>query len=507
MEKTEEKKEQFTLFWSGDNVSTGFLSKYYANELDTIKEQNMLLGEFNGKGKYSFSQETKKALIAVKKAVEEKIENSYYIIAKTFKNTFSFKMKIFDVEDDSLLAANLYLIEVVDDERFKKPLKTFIAQYIDKKNDEFINKAKYVFNITTQGDFLDYEKKENETIIEPVLPKFRAKNVDMLEIAAESFVKEIIEELKKTKEGKKILKEFFDKAGDEGKKLLNNDEKEKPNFLELKKVLDIVVENNKGFEKLVESNPQIEKSIQKYNEAVDAEKEFAKNIELSHNEFKELKNKEEKKEEKKEDKGKDSASTKGNSSKSSGNTGKSNGSKSDKKDKGNKSKGGKDKKDKGKKDDKKKKVFAIDPGFQTIKIKTADEILKAQKQTNKKPTEKKPVQKIIKKPEIEPVVIAQKPPEVATQKPQVKKEKNDILNSFIEDYEKEMVLADMLDDERTEKNDIQIDVAEVTMQEKKIYEDFTIPEEEAEKETLEFLNGEGKKKKKKLSVDKNELIF
>ena len=33
MEKTEEKNEKLTLFWSGEEISTEYLSKYYENEL------------------------------------------------------------------------------------------------------------------------------------------------------------------------------------------------------------------------------------------------------------------------------------------------------------------------------------------------------------------------------------------------------------------------------------------------------------------------------------------
>ena len=56
MEKTEEKKTSYTLFWSGEEISTDYLSKYYENELDDIKEENILLGEFDKKGKYTFTQ-------------------------------------------------------------------------------------------------------------------------------------------------------------------------------------------------------------------------------------------------------------------------------------------------------------------------------------------------------------------------------------------------------------------------------------------------------------------
>lgn len=343
MENTEEVKQAYTLFWSGEEISADYLSKYYENELDNIKEENLLLGNFNAKGKYFFAPETKKALIAIKKAVEEKIDNSYYLIAKTIKHSFAFKMKVFEVEDETLLAANLYLIEVVDDERFKKPIKTFVAQYVDNKDEQFINKAKYIFNISIDGDFLDYEKQENEKIIAPVLPKEQLKNIAMLELAAENYVKEILAALETSGEiGKEILKEF------EIKSFVN--EGEKPfTFIELKKKLDAIIEKKKSLQLLAQTNQAIALAIKKYNEAVENEKIFTKNAELSYDEVKKIdeeSKKEEKKEEKKETK-KPSAS-KGGGGKSGGG-GKKGGGK--KKDKGGGKKGGggkggkKDKKD------------------------------------------------------------------------------------------------------------------------------------------------------------------
>lgn len=350
MEKTEEKKTSYTLFWSGEEISTDYLSKYYENELDDIKEENILLGEFDKNGKYTFTQEVKKGLVAIKKRVDEKNDNSYFLIAKTNKNAFTFKMKIFEIEGRDLYAANLYIIEVVDDERFLKPLKTFVAQFVDKKNDEFVNKAKYAFNIVVEGEFNELEKKANENIIEPILPKPREKNQAFLDIAIEVLLEELLEELEKCGEtGKKIKEEFEKETGyTASKEGVKKGEIPKPNYNSLKKKLDIIVEKNKGYEQLIALNPNLEKAFQKFNQAVANERATSRQVEIMPEDYKKLNEeaKGEKKEEKKDTKAPAKGGAKPAAKKAAGGGGKSSGGGGGGKKGGKKGGGGGGKKDK-----------------------------------------------------------------------------------------------------------------------------------------------------------------
>lgn len=265
MEELKNEKNSYKLFWTGEEISIDFLAQYYANELDDIRAKNNLLGSFDEQGKYSFNAETKKGLIALKKKIEEKNEKSYFVVAKTPKNTFSFKLKIFEVEDSSLLAANLYLIEVVDDERITKPLKTFIAQYVDKKDEEFLNKVKYIFNISIDDVFLENEKIGNEKIITPLIPKIDETNEFDLEQIDEKFVTEILKilEEKGGEKEKKILKKFYEETHyDEKKK-----EQEPIKYSEIKKKLSAIIEKEKGFQTIVLEIPEVGNVIKEYNEA------------------------------------------------------------------------------------------------------------------------------------------------------------------------------------------------------------------------------------------------
>lgn len=265
MEELKNEKNSYKLFWTGEEISIDFLAQYYANELDDIRAKNNLLGSFDEQGKYSFNAETKKGLIALKKKIEEKNEKSYFVIAKTPKNTFSFKLKIFEVEDSSLLAANLYLIEVVDDERITKPLKTFIAQYVDKKDEEFLNKVKYIFNISIDDVFLENEKLGNEEIVKPLIPKIDEINEFDLEQIDEKFVTEILKilEEKGGEKEKKILKKFYEETHyDEKKK-----EQEPIKYSEIKKKLSAIIEKEKGFQTIVLEIPEVGNVIKEYNEA------------------------------------------------------------------------------------------------------------------------------------------------------------------------------------------------------------------------------------------------
>ena len=267
MENTEEKKQKsYKLFWSGEEISVDYLAKYYENELDAIIDENLLLGNFNSSGKYFFSNEVKRGLIAIKKKIEDKVNNSYFIVSKTVKNVYTFKMKIVDVQDDSLLAANLYLIEIVDDERFQKPLKTFIAQYVDKKNDEFINKAKYIFNISVDGEFNSFEKNTNHEILTPVMPKKKKLEGKTLEQLAKDYVESLLIELEKCGDvGKNILKMFKEETEvKEGQEPLS--------YLQLKKKLDALIEKHSSLAKLIKENPQLAEVIKNYNEAFELEK-------------------------------------------------------------------------------------------------------------------------------------------------------------------------------------------------------------------------------------------
>lgn len=384
MEKTEEKNEKLTLFWSGEEISTEYLSKYYENELDDIKEENILLGEFDKNGKYSFSQEVKRGLVAIKKRVDEKNDNSYFLVAKTTKNSFTFKMKVFEIEGKELLGANLYIIEVVDDVRFVKPLKTFVAQYVDKKNDEFINKAKYVFNINVEGEFNELEKQTNDAIAEAILPQAREKNQTYLDIAIEVLIEEILAELEFCGEDGKKIKEEFEKETQytSSKEKVAKGELPKPNYRELKKKLDQIIEKNKGYEALVAVNPNFGKVFEKFNQAIENEKAQSKQTELMFEDFKKLdEKKEEKKEEKKADKGGAKSASKSSGGKSAGG-GKSSGGGGGKKG-GKKGGGGGGKKDK-KKDKKKDPAWkgAVNTTLKPPIIKDAKPVVPTQRAGN-----------------------------------------------------------------------------------------------------------------------------
>ena len=417
MANTEEKKETYTLFWSGEEISADYLSKYYANELDEIKDKNILLGEFSKNGKYIFNTEMKRALVAIKKRMDDKNDNSYFLVAKTLKNVFTFKMRIFEVENDSLLAANLYLIEVVDDERFKKPLKTFVAQYVDKKNDEFINKAKYIFNIAVEGEFNEFERKENENIMTPVLPKTRERNEAALDVAAENYIEAILQELEKCGEEGKKIKEEFEQATkySENKQIAKAEKADKekipaprPNYRAIKKKLDSIVEKYKGYENLVEKNPEIKKAVEKYNESVEQEKATSAQAEIMLEDYKKLKE-----ETKKEEPTKASTPAAKKEEKKSGGGGSGGGGKS--KGKGGKPSGGGG----GKKPDKKTKKEdppswknAVAPNATEVKIKEID-IEKELKGLALKQKQEKPIDKpkTLQKPKLKnPAIITPKIP-------------------------------------------------------------------------------------------------
>lgn len=294
MENTEE-KISYKVFWSGEEISTEYLAKFYENELDEIKKDNLLLGTFSADGKYSFSSETKKALIAIKKKIDDSKDNSYFVLSKATKSVFTFKMRIFEVDED-FLAANLYLIEVADDLRFEKPLKTFVAQYVDKNNSEFLARAKYVFNIVIDDDFLEKDKEENEEIIKPITI-METLDLQTQTILAKVFVEEMMQELENCGEkGKKVLevlqaeKETVVEEGQEKPK--------EPNYIELKKKMLAEIEKNGGIKAIIDENPKIEEVVKKNNDRIAANKELDKVKEISMPEVK----KEEKKEEKKEDK-------------------------------------------------------------------------------------------------------------------------------------------------------------------------------------------------------------
>ena len=298
----QEKKELYKVFWSGEDVSAEYLSEYYKNELERIKHENGLMGEFKASGKYVFSPEVKRGLIAIKKKIEDKKDNTYLLISKTTQTLFSFKMRIFEVEGQKdLLAANLYLIEIVDDERMEKSLITFVAQYVDLNNDEFINKVKYMFNISVDGEFAEYEKKENESIILPLLPAYKVPAISQEEID-KNYVERMLEELENCGDiGKKILDAF---------KLKTKTEKEdqKISFTLQRKMLNAIIEKNKAMPLLV-SNTSVVEIIKTYNDHIKAIKTQEKTIEPF---------KEKVEEEKKEDKAKSAGASKPASKKASG---------------------------------------------------------------------------------------------------------------------------------------------------------------------------------------------
>ena len=386
----EEKKTSYKVFWSEQEVSDKFLVQYYSQMINQIAKENKLLGKFDGE-KYSITQDVKSALIKIRKKVEEKNDNSYFITAKLPDKVFTFKMRVFEVDNGNMLAASLYLIEIVDSELFAKPLKSFIAQYVDKNNDEFMHKAKYAFNISVEGEFNEHEKLENKELFK-INTKVKALSTVANEKLSKMFILEMLKQFEtSTKLGQEIIDEFKNKNP--------NFEDEKVSYSELKKSFDEIVEKNGGYAELLKENEGMKTVVKNFVNDVD--KEFSQVVQVEA--IVPPPKKEDKKEEKKEA-GKDSAKSSakgGGKSSSKGEKkagGKSGGG-------GGKKKGGTDKKKDSKKKEKKPATpYTFDLSYKSIfgtekKVEIKKPTLKITATEKEKPKVVIKPEPVIKKPE------------------------------------------------------------------------------------------------------------
>ena len=273
---TEEKKE-IPVFEKKQDSIEKILDDFEQLYQEEICASNNLLGKFVG-GKYIIPREIKEDLVKHKKILTSQEDDKVYCVLRHELDVFHLTLFIEDYGEEKQIA-KLYLVEKIKEEDFD--LRSFIAEFISDRRPDFMFKSQIVFNIilTEESKGLDEDEDEfadMKHIQEKLLENKKQHEEDlefMTEMYSETYVKKMIEELKKMgPKGEKILKEFKEKV----EKQKTEEKVSSKVYTKLKKQLDVIIKKNGGLKELVKQNPNITKVVKEYTEPIKAYKQLMK---------------------------------------------------------------------------------------------------------------------------------------------------------------------------------------------------------------------------------------
>ena len=273
---TDEKRE-IPVFGKKQDSIEKILDDFEKLYEDEICASNNLLGRFV-EGKYVISREIKEDLVKHKKILTSEEDKKTYCILRHEYDVFHLTLFIDEFGEEKQVA-KLYLIEKIQEEDID--LKSFIAEFISDKRPDFMFKAQAVFNIVLTDESKGKDDDEDEfedlkNIQKKIVENQKQKEEDlefMTEMYSETYVKKMIEELKKMgPKGEKILKEFKEKV----EKQKAEEKVSSKVYTKLKKQLDVIIKKNGGLKELVKQNPNITKVVKEYTEPIKAYKQLMK---------------------------------------------------------------------------------------------------------------------------------------------------------------------------------------------------------------------------------------
>ena len=272
-DKLEVKKEEVKLSYKvyGQDFSltdTDFID-YYRTRMKIMAMRFMLVGRINDKGYYKIKDQIKYDLINMVKEISD--EDDDFIRADSYfmKKFFYFKIKI--IRDEKKAKAELYLSEFVDNFLDEEYITSHIADFEDVNDENFISKVKEAFNLH------DVALKNNEMKI-PNLAVLMQDEYDinkyiggLYDIASQIYLMRMLKLLEESQDEvcldiiRRYKELIVDIEGDEENPLLRANK-----YTYLKAILDRVIDEKGGLEKLKLNKDKLKNIVQEINKSVKA---------------------------------------------------------------------------------------------------------------------------------------------------------------------------------------------------------------------------------------------
>lgn len=283
-EKVEEKKYEFKLFSRDEVITDPTIIDYYKISLREFIDKNKLVGKFDDNGKYYLLDEIKQDLVDMEKEIAEFGEGVFYASNSYMDKTFNFVVEI-ERLDNNKGEATLYLLEDYLFRGQRGTFKSFIASYQTDFDSFFNAKVKEVFNLVDsvrgvlevdvpQLAILMQGQKDNGIFLD-----------ELIELGSQIYVLRMLEMLEKAGGKGQVILETFKKLQEQfeqqqGEPIENKEKKGKfknnfdyqfkvnKKFTYMRALLDQVIEENGGFDKLPLNKEEVIKNLKDFIDPV-----------------------------------------------------------------------------------------------------------------------------------------------------------------------------------------------------------------------------------------------
>lgn len=215
---------------------------YYKTRYRFLSQIFKLVGKFNSAGKYVINDDVKRELLALPKEIISSGAEGYKTQNVFYGKDFMFDIKI-HAEQDNMARASLYLEESVGKTLHEEKIITPIAEFVDKDDDEFRIKVRRAFNLVDIASLInDFDFPRICVILQNSLDMDIVVG-ELFDMASQIYMLRILKLLEGSEKGREIIARY--------KALLDGSEKEeKRQFSYLRMLLERVIDEFGGFEKL-----------------------------------------------------------------------------------------------------------------------------------------------------------------------------------------------------------------------------------------------------------------
>lgn len=241
-EKSEPKTPPFVTYGGRVSIVEDDNIIYYKTRYKFLTAMFKLLGKFDSAGRYNIKDEVKLELVKMNKEIKSSNNEGYKAEISFFEKVFEFSVEI-STTQEGRAKASLYLNEFVGNALEGGYISTHIADYIDNDDDEFRIRVRRAFNLVDVAFPINEFEVPNIVVL---LQKWLDLDLvigDLFDMASQIYLLRILKLLEETPEGREIVAKY--------KALLDGSEGDyKRKFAYLRLVLERVIDENGGFEKL-----------------------------------------------------------------------------------------------------------------------------------------------------------------------------------------------------------------------------------------------------------------
>lgn len=215
---------------------------YYKTRYTFLSATFKLLGRFDKSGRYLIGDDIKRELLAMPKEIAHSTLESYKAVNTFYGKEFNFYIEI-TKQQEGRAKASLFIEENVDRTLACESLKTRVADYIDSDDEEFRIKVRKVFNLLEFAPPVDEFNFPNIAVLMQNYLDLDIVVGELFDVASQIFLLRILKLLEETPQGREIIARY--------KALLRGDEdKYERKFTYLRMLLERVIDDYGGFEKL-----------------------------------------------------------------------------------------------------------------------------------------------------------------------------------------------------------------------------------------------------------------